>query len=81
MYSQTKGGLGNRATGQPGSWGAIRDLKATVYPFFESVIYLVPRMLCLCCFVVFSNSSNRGMSKQYHLPAFLEFPKPGHNKY
>ena len=31
---------------------------------------------CLCCFQLFGDSSNRGMSKQYPLTVFLESPRP-----
>ena len=47
------------------------------HPFFESDLLL--EGFCVACLVVCSDSSNRGMSKQYSLTMFLESPlgRPG----
>ena len=53
----------------------FRDFKDTVHPFFESATF---SSNVFCCVESFSDSSNRGMSKQYPLTVFLESPKGVH---
>ena len=50
----------------------FRDHKDTVYPFFESDTLLLKCLLY--CVYLFSDSSNRGMSKQNPLTVLLEYP-------
>ena len=52
----------------------VRDFKDTVYPFFESDTLFLEGVF-VCCRLLLSDPSNRGMSKQYPLTAILESPK------
>ena len=66
--------MGPCGQGPERCWHLLRDFKEKVIRFIRSSNYRPCSSISLCCFYLFGNSSNRGMSKQYPLTVFLESP-------